>query len=156
MEGSEIGANASIGPFSNIRTGTVLGAETRVGNFVETKKTTMGKGSKASHLTYLGDAEIGSDCNIGAGTITCNYDGFNKWKTKLGDGVFIGSDSQLIAPVHIEDHAFVAAGSTVTNSVPENGLAVARSKQVNKPNRAKVIRERARRIREKGNKENKE
>jgi len=103
-----------------------------VGNFVETKKARLRKGTKANHLSYLGDAEIGEGCNIGAGTITCNYDGVNKHVTTLGDGVFIGSDTQLVAPVRVGDGAFVAAGSTITNDVPKGSLAVSRAKQVNK------------------------
>lgn len=148
IEGSTIGQKAQVGPFSHIRPGTKLGADTKVGNFVETKKAILGDGSKASHLTYLGDAVIGADCNIGAGTITCNYDGYNKWKTQLGDGVFIGSSSQLVAPVTIGDGGYVAAGSTVTKDVPDDGLAIARSKQVTKPGRAETLRKRAKRIRD--------
>jgi bifunctional UDP-N-acetylglucosamine pyrophosphorylase/glucosamine-1-phosphate N-acetyltransferase len=103
-----------------------------IGNFVELKKTTMGKGSKANHLAYLGDATIGEGVNIGAGTITCNYDGVNKHPTIIEDGVFIGSDSQLVAPVKIGKDAYVAAGSSITEDVPEGALAIARGRQVNK------------------------
>lgn len=148
LEDAEVGANAGVGPFAHIRPGSKLGPESKVGNFVETKKARLGKGSKASHLTYLGDAEIGDDCNIGAGTITCNYDGFNKSLTKLGDGVFIGSNSQLVAPVNIGDGGYVAAGSTVVDDVPADALAIGRSRQVTKAGLAKRIRDKARRKKE--------
>jgi bifunctional UDP-N-acetylglucosamine pyrophosphorylase/glucosamine-1-phosphate N-acetyltransferase len=121
----------TIGPFAHLRPGSLLEPETRVGNFVELKKTRLGRGSKAPHLSYLGDATIGRDCNIGAGTITCNYDGKRKSETHLGDRVFIGSDSQLVAPVTVGQGAFVAAGSTVTEDVPPGSLAIARTRQRN-------------------------
>jgi len=120
-----------IGPFAHLRPGSRLEADSRVGNFVELKKTRLGRGSKASHLAYLGDATIGHGCNIGAGTITCNYDGEKKHPTVLGDGVFIGSDTQLVAPVRLDDEAYVAAGSTVTQDVPSRALAISRSRQLN-------------------------
>ena len=129
IEDAEIGPQASIGPLARLRPGTRLGANTKIGNFVETKNVIMGEGSKANHLAYLGDVELGSGCNIGAGTIFCNYDGVRKHKTKLGDNVFIGSNSVLIAPVALADNAFVAAGSAVTSDVPADSLAVARGKQ---------------------------
>lgn len=129
IEDAEIGPQASIGPLARLRPGTELGANTKIGNFVETKNVIMGEGSKANHLAYLGDVELGSGCNIGAGTIVCNYDGVSKHKTKLGDNVFIGSNSVLIAPVKLADNAFVAAGSAVTSDVPADSLAVARGKQ---------------------------
>ena len=131
VEDSTIADQCSVGPFARIRPGTCLDRGARVGNFVETKKTHMGAGSKANHLAYLGDATIGADCNIGAGTITCNYDGINKHPTHIGDGVFVGTNSTLVAPVTLEDNAFVAAGSTVTTTVGENDLAVGRAKQRN-------------------------
>jgi bifunctional UDP-N-acetylglucosamine pyrophosphorylase/glucosamine-1-phosphate N-acetyltransferase len=131
LEDSRVGDGASVGPFAHVRPGTVLEADTRVGNFVELKKTRLGRGSKASHLAYLGDAEIGADCNIGAGTITCNYDGVDKNKTILGAGVFIGSDSQLVAPVSVGAGAYVGAGTTVTDDVPEHALALSRVRQIN-------------------------
>ena len=131
IEGANIGDNASVGPMARIRPGTVLGSATKIGNFVETKNAKIGNGSKASHLAYLGDVEIGENCNIGAGTIVCNYDGVNKHLTTLGDNVFVGSNSVLVAPVTLEDNAFVAAGSAVNSKVPENSLAVARGKQRN-------------------------
>jgi bifunctional UDP-N-acetylglucosamine pyrophosphorylase/glucosamine-1-phosphate N-acetyltransferase len=128
---ARIGDGASVGPFAHLRAGSVLGAEARVGNFVELKKAVLGRGTKASHLSYLGDARIGPDCNIGAGTITCNYDGKRKHVTTLGPGVFIGSDTQLVAPVTVHRGAYVAAGSTVTQDVPAGSLAIARSRQRN-------------------------
>jgi len=128
---SRVGRDAQIGPFAHLRPGTRLDAETRVGNFVELKKTHLGQGSKASHLAYLGDATIGQGCNVGAGTITCNYDGTHKHRTVLGDDVFIGSDSQLVAPVTLERGAYVAAGSTVTHDVPPGALAICRARQLN-------------------------
>ena len=129
---STIESDAVVGPFAHLRPGSVVRAEAHVGNFVELKKTTLGRGSKASHLTYLGDATIGDKVNIGAGTITCNYDGVNKNQTVIGDGAFIGSDSQLIAPVTVGKGAYVAAGSSITDDVPEDALAIARSRQQNK------------------------
>ena len=131
IESAEIGSMCNIGPFARIREGSEIGDEAKVGNFVETKKAKLGKGAKASHLTYLGDTEIGNDANIGAGTITCNYDGKNKYVTKIGNNAFIGSNSALVAPVEIGDGSFVAAGSTITKDVPENSLGVGRSKQSN-------------------------
>jgi bifunctional UDP-N-acetylglucosamine pyrophosphorylase/glucosamine-1-phosphate N-acetyltransferase len=129
---SQVGAGAAVGPMAHIRPDSVLGPQARVGNFVELKKTTLGRGSKANHLAYIGDATIGDGVNIGAGTITCNYDGEKKFKTVIEDGVFIGSDSQLIAPVTIGRDAFVAAGSSITEDVPAGALAVGRGKQINK------------------------
>jgi bifunctional UDP-N-acetylglucosamine pyrophosphorylase/glucosamine-1-phosphate N-acetyltransferase len=131
LQDSRIGDDAQLGPFAHLRPGSVLEAKARVGNFVELKKTRLGKGSKAPHLTYLGDAEIGPSCNIGAGTITCNYDGVNKHRTTLGPGVFIGSDTQLVAPVTLGEGAYVAAGTTVTGDVPAGALALSRVRQLN-------------------------
>jgi bifunctional UDP-N-acetylglucosamine pyrophosphorylase / glucosamine-1-phosphate N-acetyltransferase len=130
---SRIAAAAQIGPFAQIRPDSDVGEGAHIGNFVELKKTILGKGSKANHLTYLGDATIGEKVNVGAGTITCNYDGVNKHPTIIEDGAFIGSDSQLIAPVRVGKNAYVAAGSSITDDVPPESLAIARSKQVNKP-----------------------
>lgn len=120
---------ATVGPYAHLRPGTRLGRRVKVGNFVETKKATFGEGAKASHLSYIGDAEVGADVNIGAGTITCNYDGVNKHKTVIEDGAFIGSDSQLVAPVRIGRGAYVGAGSTVTKDVPPDALALSRIPQ---------------------------
>lgn len=128
---ARIGNGVTVGPFAHLRPGSVLEDGSKVGNFVELKKTRLGRGSKASHLTYLGDSDIAADCNIGAGTITCNFDGVRKHKTTLGRGVFVGSNSQLVAPVTLGDGAYVAAGSTVTKDVPPNALAIARSRQRN-------------------------
>jgi bifunctional UDP-N-acetylglucosamine pyrophosphorylase / glucosamine-1-phosphate N-acetyltransferase len=132
---------ASIGPYSRLRPETVIGESAHVGNFVEMKKVNFGKNSKAGHLTYLGDAEIGEDVNIGCGTITCNYAADKKkYKTKIGDRVFVGSDSQLVAPVVIESDSIIASGTTVTKNVPAGALALSRSPQVNKEGYAKKFR----------------
>jgi bifunctional UDP-N-acetylglucosamine pyrophosphorylase/glucosamine-1-phosphate N-acetyltransferase len=130
MDDARIGAGAVVGPYSRLRPGSDIGEGAHVGNFVETKKTRLGKGSKANHLTYLGDAEIGAGVNIGAGTITCNYDGVAKYKTVIEDGVFIGSDSALVAPVRIGKGAYVGAASCITDDVPADSLAIARARQV--------------------------
>ena len=122
-----------LGPYAHLRPESRIGEGAHVGNFVETKKITLGKGSKANHLTYLGDAVIGAGVNIGAGAITCNYDGVNKHLTTIGDGVFVGSDSTLVAPVTLGDGAYVAAGSCITHDVPAGALALGRSRQVTKP-----------------------
>ena len=131
LQDSRVGDEAQLGPFAHLRPGSILEANARVGNFVELKKTRLGKGSKASHLAYLGDADIGPGCTIGAGTITCNYDGVNKHPTTLGAGVFVGSDSQIVAPVTIGEGAYVAAGTTVTDDVPAGALALSRVRQLN-------------------------
>jgi len=131
VQESRLGDGASVGPFAHLRSGSVLEADVRVGNFVEVKKSRLGRGTKASHLSYLGDAEIGEGSNIGAGTITCNYDGEKKHPTRLGRGVFIGSDTQLVAPVSLGDGAYVAAGTTVTRDVPAGALAISRCEQKN-------------------------
>jgi bifunctional UDP-N-acetylglucosamine pyrophosphorylase/glucosamine-1-phosphate N-acetyltransferase len=132
LDGAVIESGAQIGPFAHLRPDSHIGVEARVGNFVETKATTLGAGAKANHLSYLGDAEIGADTNVGAGTITCNFDGVNKNRTRIGAGAFIGSDSALVAPVTIGDGAYVAAGSVVTEDVPAEALAIGRSRQINK------------------------
>ncbi|MBN6069769.1 bifunctional UDP-N-acetylglucosamine diphosphorylase/glucosamine-1-phosphate N-acetyltransferase GlmU [Aggregatibacter actinomycetemcomitans] len=129
LEEASVGANAAIGPFSRLRPGADLAENTHVGNFVEIKKAHIGKGSKVNHLTYVGDAEIGKDCNIGAGVITCNYDGANKFKTTIGDNVFVGSDSQLVAPVTIESGATIGAGSTIRYDVKRDELVTTRVPQ---------------------------
>ena len=127
---AQVGANCNIGPYARLREGSVIEDAAKVGNFVETKKTILGKGAKANHFTYLGDAEIGDNTNIGAGTITCNYDGKNKHKTSVGEDSFIGTNSSLVAPVEIGKNAYVGAGSVITKDVPDNALAVGRGKQV--------------------------
>lgn len=129
MEGARVGAGAVLGPYSHLRPGSDVGEGAHVGNFVETKKMKLGKGSKANHLSYLGDAEIGEGVNIGAGTITCNYDGVNKHQTVIEDGVFVGSDSTLVAPVKIGRGAYVAAASCITEDVPPDALALGRARQ---------------------------
>jgi bifunctional UDP-N-acetylglucosamine pyrophosphorylase/glucosamine-1-phosphate N-acetyltransferase len=126
---ARIGVRCRVGPFAHLRPGSVLDEEARVGNFVETKKARLGKGSKANHLSYLGDTEVGRDANIGAGTITCNYDGVSKHRTVIEDEVFIGSDTQLVAPVRLKRGSFVAAGSTITKDVPAHALALSRARQ---------------------------
>jgi len=137
---SHISKGAQVGPFAHLRPHSTVGEDARVGNFVELKKTVLGRGSKANHLSYLGDATIGEKVNIGAGTITCNYDGTAKYPTVIEDGAFIGSDSQLIAPVRIGKRAYVAAGSSITEDVPADSLAIARGKQVNKEGWARKTR----------------
>jgi bifunctional UDP-N-acetylglucosamine pyrophosphorylase / glucosamine-1-phosphate N-acetyltransferase len=139
-----VGANAIVGPFARLRPGAVLEEDVHIGNFVEVKEARLGAGVKASHLSYIGDASIGAGTNIGAGTITCNYDGVNKWRTTIGKGVFIGSDSVLVAPVTVGDGAYVAAGSVITRAVPDDALSIGRAHQVDKPRRAPVLRERLR------------
>lgn len=129
IEESDIAPGAAIGPFAHLRPGSVIGERARIGNFVEIKKSTIGEGSKANHLSYIGDATVGKDVNIGAGVITCNYDGFRKYRTVIEDGVFIGSDAQLVAPVTIGKDALVAAGATITKNVPADALAISRAPQ---------------------------
>jgi bifunctional UDP-N-acetylglucosamine pyrophosphorylase/glucosamine-1-phosphate N-acetyltransferase len=140
IEGAAVGEGAEVGPFARLRPGAVLGEKSKVGNFVEVKKTTLGKGAKANHLTYLGDAEIGAGANIGAGTITCNYDGFFKYRTVIGEGAFIGSNSALVAPVTIGAGAIVGAGSTVTSDVEADALRLVRPAQESKPGWAERFR----------------
>jgi bifunctional UDP-N-acetylglucosamine pyrophosphorylase/glucosamine-1-phosphate N-acetyltransferase len=137
---SRIGPDAQVGPLAHLRPGTELGRDAKIGNFVETKKVRLGVGAKANHLSYLGDGEVGDGANIGAGTIFCNYDGFQKHRTVIGAGAFIGSDSQLVAPVTIGEGAYVATGTTVTRDVPANGLAIARTRQENKEGYASRLR----------------
>ena len=132
VDSARMESGVKIGPFARVRPDTLLRKGVRIGNFVELKKTTMGEGSKANHLAYLGDATIGSDVNIGAGTITCNYDGVNKYPTIIEDEAFIGSDSQLVAPVKVGKGAYIAAGSSITEDVPAGALGIARSRQINK------------------------
>lgn len=139
LEGCTIGPGCIVGPFARLRPGTVLDANVHIGNFVEVKATSLGAGAKANDLTYLGDAEIGAGTNIGAGTITCNYDGYDKHRTKIGAGVFIGSDTALVAPVTVGDGAIVAAGSVITADVPADALAIARGRQEVKLGRAAAM-----------------
>jgi bifunctional UDP-N-acetylglucosamine pyrophosphorylase/glucosamine-1-phosphate N-acetyltransferase len=129
IDGATVGSGSSVGPFAHLRTGSHLGTNVKIGNFVEVKKSTLGDEAKASHLSYLGDAHIGAGANIGAGTITCNYDGYIKSTTVVGDGAFIGSNSSLVAPVEIGQGATVGAGSTITKSVAADALAVTRAEQ---------------------------
>ncbi len=140
-EKSIVGEEAQVGPFAHLREGSILGNQSRVGNFVETKKAILEKGVKASHLTYLGDCTIGEDTNIGAGTITCNYDGYNKNKTTIGKNVFVGSDTSLVAPVKVGDGAVIGAGSTITSDVEADSLALTRAQQISKPGWAKTRRD---------------
>jgi bifunctional UDP-N-acetylglucosamine pyrophosphorylase/glucosamine-1-phosphate N-acetyltransferase len=140
LEGATIAAGAIIGPFARLRPGAVLERDVHVGNFVEIKETRLGAGVKASHLSYLGDSEVGAGTNIGAGTITCNYDGFNKHRTVIGRDAFIGSNTALVAPVTVGDGAYVATGSVVTGDVPVDALTIARARQVDKPGRAAELR----------------
>jgi bifunctional UDP-N-acetylglucosamine pyrophosphorylase/glucosamine-1-phosphate N-acetyltransferase len=141
LEDSIVADGARIGPFSHLRPGSDIGKDAHIGNFVETKKVKFGAGSKANHLTYLGDAEVGEGTNIGAGVITCNYDGVNKYKTKIGNGVFVGSDSNLVAPVTIEDGSYIGAGSCITKTVPAGSLAVGRARQITKEGWARARKE---------------
>jgi len=133
LEGCEVAAGAQLGPFARLRPGAVVGRNARVGNFVEIKQSTIGEGSKVSHLSYIGDTRMGAGVNVGAGTITCNYDGANKHETVIGDGVFIGSDTQLVAPVTVGAGALIGAGTTVTRDVPEGALTTSRAAQEDRP-----------------------
>jgi bifunctional UDP-N-acetylglucosamine pyrophosphorylase/glucosamine-1-phosphate N-acetyltransferase len=142
MDQATMGAGSRCGPFSNLRPGARLGQQVKIGNFVEVKNADLAQGVSVSHLTYVGDANVGEGTNVGAGTITCNYDGFTKNRTEIGKGVFVGSNSTLVAPVKIGDGAFIAAGSVVTKDVPEDALAVGRSRQENKEQWAKSWRKR--------------
>ena len=146
LDQATVGEGASLGPYAHLRPESHIGKSAHIGNFVETKSTTVGEGSKAGHLTYLGNAEIGANCNIGAGVITCNYDGVLKHPTKIGDGVFVGSDSTLVAPVTLESGAYVAAGSCITDDVPADALALGRARQVNKPGWASARRAAAKKV----------
>jgi bifunctional UDP-N-acetylglucosamine pyrophosphorylase/glucosamine-1-phosphate N-acetyltransferase len=142
LEGCEVGPEAIVGPFARLRPGTVLGVGAHVGNFVELKAATLGDGAKANHLSYIGDADVGARSNIGAGTITCNYDGVDKHRTTIGADVFVGSDSVLVAPVAVGDGAFVAAGSAITEDVAPGAMALGRARQVTKPGRAPDLKAR--------------
>jgi bifunctional UDP-N-acetylglucosamine pyrophosphorylase/glucosamine-1-phosphate N-acetyltransferase len=149
---ASIGKNASVGPYARLRPGTSLGDGARIGNFVETKAAVLEAGVKVNHLSYIGDAHVGANSNIGAGTITCNYDGFAKHKTEIGEGAFIGTNSSLVAPVKIGKGAYVGSGSVITKDVPDDALAVERNQQTNREGGAKRIRE----IKSRGKKPKKE
>ncbi len=144
IEGATIAAGAAIGPFARLRPGAEIGAKARVGNFVEVKNAVIDAGAKANHLAYIGDAHIGADANIGAGTITCNYDGFFKYHTEIGAGAFIGSNSALVAPVTIGDGAYVGSGSVITQDVAPDALAIARGRQFDRAGWAATFRKRSR------------
>jgi bifunctional UDP-N-acetylglucosamine pyrophosphorylase/glucosamine-1-phosphate N-acetyltransferase len=139
---SSVGSGAQLGPFAHLRPESVIEADAHIGNFVETKKTRVRRGAKANHLAYLGDTDVGERANVGAGTIVCNYDGFLKHRTVIGEGAFIGSDSQLVAPVVIGKNVNVAAGSTITQDIPDDALAIGRARQENKLGYASKLRER--------------
>jgi bifunctional UDP-N-acetylglucosamine pyrophosphorylase/glucosamine-1-phosphate N-acetyltransferase len=138
---TKIGKKAAVGPYARLRPGTVLGEGAKIGNFVETKAAAIDAGAKVSHLTYIGDAHIGANANIGAGTITCNYDGFDKHHTEIGKDAFVGSNSALVAPVKIGDGAYIGSGSVVTKDVPADALRVERSEQTTREGWAKRFRE---------------
>jgi bifunctional UDP-N-acetylglucosamine pyrophosphorylase/glucosamine-1-phosphate N-acetyltransferase len=150
LEGAEVKSGAIVGPYARLRPGAAIGEGAHIGNFVEVKNSTIGKGAKANHLAYLGDATVGDVANIGAGTITCNYDGFDKFRTEIGHGAFIGSDSALVAPVKVGDGAYIGAGSVITKSVAKDALAVTRAEQKEIPGWAEKFR--ARKKAEKGKK----
>ena len=146
LEGAKVGENAQIGPYARLRPGTDLFENTKVGNFVEIKNSVVQTGAKVNHLSYVGDSEVGAKANLGAGTITCNYDGMNKHKTIIGAGAFIGSNSSLVAPVTVGDGAYVASGSVIVEDVPDDALGLARGRQTNKAGRAMEIRDRNARL----------
>ncbi|MCD5417006.1 hypothetical protein LR021_01330 [Candidatus Bipolaricaulota bacterium] len=133
VESSRVRQGTSIGPYAHLRSGADIGPDAKIGNFVEVKNSRIHANAKVNHLAYIGDSEVGAETNIGAGTITCNYDGTKKHKTKIGNRVFVGSNVSLVAPVEIGDNATIAAGSTITKDVPPNSLAIARARQINKP-----------------------
>jgi bifunctional UDP-N-acetylglucosamine pyrophosphorylase/glucosamine-1-phosphate N-acetyltransferase len=141
LEGAHVGKCARVGPFARLRPGADLGADVHIGNFVEVKQAKIEAGAKANHLSYIGDARVGAGANVGAGTITCNYDGVAKHRTDIGKGAFIGSNSSLVAPVKIGDGAYVGSGSVVTRNVPADALAIARGEQTIKPGWAKRLRQ---------------
>ena len=149
IEAAKIGSGASVGPFARLRGGVDLASDTKVGNFVEIKNSKLGEGAKLSHLSYVGDADVGAQTNVGAGTITCNYDGINKHLTRIGKGVFVGSNSSLVAPVTVGDNAYIASGSIITTDVPDDALAIGRARQENKPEYAPKLRARAQAIKNK-------
>ncbi len=140
LEGATVATGAQVGPYARLRPGTELGEKAKVGNFCEVKKAVVHPGAKINHLTYVGDAVVGANANLGAGTITCNYDGYNKHLTEIGKGAFIGSNSSLVAPVRVGDNAYVASGSVITEEVPANAVSFGRARQINKENRAPKLR----------------
>jgi len=140
LEGVKVSNGSSVGPYARLRPGTILGENSKIGNFVEVKKSKVGKNSKVSHLSYIGDTQIGKSSNIGAGTITCNYDGLKKSKTTIKDKVFVGSNTSLIAPVKIESESIIGAGSVITKNVSKKSLALTRSNQVEKKNYRRNIK----------------
>ncbi len=150
MVEAKVGDRASIGPFARLRPGAELDAEVHLGNFVEVKNSRLGRGAKANHLAYIGDATVGAGSNIGAGAITCNYDGIDKFRTEIGKSVFVGTNVSLVAPVAVGDGAFIAAGSVITGDVPADAMAIARGQQVTKPGRAKEWRERRGKSKDRG------
>jgi bifunctional UDP-N-acetylglucosamine pyrophosphorylase/glucosamine-1-phosphate N-acetyltransferase len=150
LSGTEIKDNVKVGPFARLRENTILNNGVKIGDFVETKKTVIGERSKAQHLSYLGDTEIGQDVNVGAGTITCNYDGFNKHKTFIDDKAFIGSNSSLVAPVKIGKDVIIGAGSVIVKDVEDDDLSIARGRQVNFEHRGKELKNRLKKERLKG------
>jgi bifunctional UDP-N-acetylglucosamine pyrophosphorylase/glucosamine-1-phosphate N-acetyltransferase len=141
MVQSSIGKNTSVGPYARLRPGTSLGEGAKIGNFVETKAATLEAGVKVNHLSYVGDAHVGANANLGAGTITCNYDGFGKHKTEIGAGAFIGTNSSLVAPVKIGSGAYIGSGSVITRDVPDDAMALERTQQINREGGAKRYRE---------------
>jgi bifunctional UDP-N-acetylglucosamine pyrophosphorylase/glucosamine-1-phosphate N-acetyltransferase len=143
LEGTRLSPGAGVGPFARLRPGALIGPKAKVGNFVEIKNTELGAGAKVSHLTYLGDASIGAEVNIGAGTITCNYDGFGKYRTEIGEGAFIGSNSSLVAPITIGKGAFVGSGSVITENIPDDALGLGRGRQTIKEGWATEFRAKA-------------
>jgi bifunctional UDP-N-acetylglucosamine pyrophosphorylase/glucosamine-1-phosphate N-acetyltransferase len=149
LEHAHIAAGAEIGPFARLRPGASIGPKAKVGNFVEIKNTELGAGAKVSHLTYLGDATVGPKANIGAGTITCNYDGINKYRTEIGEGAFVGSNSSLVAPVTIGKGAFIGSGSVITESVPDESLGLGRGRQIVKEGWVTGFKEKAEAIKKK-------
>jgi bifunctional UDP-N-acetylglucosamine pyrophosphorylase/glucosamine-1-phosphate N-acetyltransferase len=142
LDGATVAAGAIVGPYARLRPGARIGEGAHIGNFVEVKNAEMGAGAKANHLAYIGDASVGAGTNIGAGTITCNYDGFGKHRTTIGEGAFIGVNTALVAPVSVGDGAYIATGSVITDDVPANALALGRARQVVKEERAIALRER--------------
>jgi bifunctional UDP-N-acetylglucosamine pyrophosphorylase/glucosamine-1-phosphate N-acetyltransferase len=142
LEGASVGEGALVGPYARLRPGAVIGAQAHIGNFVEVKNVTVGEGAKANHLAYLGDGSVGAGANIGAGTIFCNYDGFLKYDTHVGEGAFIGSNSALVAPVTIGPGAYTGSGSVITQDVAQDALALGRGLQVEKPGWAAAFRKR--------------